>query len=372
MPTGIDTSSYSNALTKPINPLEMAGQYQGIANAMQQNRLLQQELPLLEARTQAEQQTVQQQQIATKQAQDIQGAMADLQNYKKSDGGYDYNSWMSNSVAPKHSLAMQTAFDIRNKNIGSLVAGTTDTQGNPVARTPESIATGSGMGNNANQSTNGQQASSNASGIFPAGLPADPLEQRGYFKERQAAGDSAQKDIAPLENVYGILQKHPDDQGTVLGAWNTYLAQHNIPVANSAAEAIQLTKDHAAQLQVNTNSPTDKARFDQEMANLNPNDLGGSLKRMIPYLIGTRAMAADQAQILHKAEPGGINATNIGNTRSALQPLSDPRIYELQWLAKNNPEAYKERVGSLSDIERAEITQMAGGLKKLKNPNASQ
>ena len=331
---------------------------------MQQNQVLQQQ--------------VQQQQIATKQAQDIQGALGDLQNYKTPNGGFDYNAWMSQSVAPKYPLAVRTGFDIRNKNIGSLVTGTTDAQGNPVARTPENIALGSG--NNAAPSTNGQQppagnsqsSPNSSSGVFPAGLPADPLNLRVYYAQKQAAYDSAKKDVAPLENVYDILKKNPDDQGTALGALNTYFAQHNIPMANNAAEAIQLTKDHAAQLQVNTDSPTDKARFDQEMANLNPNDLGGSLKRMIPYLIGTREMAQDQGKYLKNQEPNGIDPVKIGNARATLQPISDPRVYELNWLKKNDPSAYKARLSGLSTPELTELSDISDQVNKLNNPQQAQ
>ena len=355
----VDVSSYQNALTAPVNPLDMMGKYQGIANAQAQNALLQQELPLYQARTGVEQESLAQQQIKTKEAQDIQGALGELKNFQDEKGGTNYNAWLP-IVATKYPLAAQTAFDIRNKNIGTLSGGTTDEQGNPVARTPESIALSSGV-NAAPNGENGQQSPKSASGVFPAGLPADPLKQREYMQSVVDRGTTSQQDVSALKNMYDNVVSHPDDQGTMLGTLKTLLAQRNIDVggSNDAATILQLTKDHAKQLLVNSDNRSDQELFAKELASANPNDLGPTLKRMIPFLIGNRNMSLSQSQYLNQQAPNGVNPTAIGNARSFLGPRSDTRVYELRWLQQNDPDAFNARIKGLSPIDRASLAHMS-------------
>lgn len=368
-------SIYPSGMTpyQPPNALQQAGTMVGIKNALLQNQI--------------SQQTLQQQQIQTQQAQDIQGALGELKNYSNPQGGYDYNAWLSNSVAPKYPLAAQTAFDIRNKNAGAIVTGAYNEQGQPIVATPESTSIALGGPKNAASATvpqNGQQQpdtqqtnSSNPFGNVPTasgGLAPDPLKQRDYYQGKLADNDVAQRDIAPLENVYSILKKNPDNQGAILGAWNTYLAQHNINVNGStdAATALQITKDHAAQLNLPHSSDTDSDSMKRELANLNPADLGGSLLKMIPYLIGTRMMTQHQTQYLQKQEPYGTNPSIIGKARATLQPLSDARIYELKWLQQNNPAAFQERVSGLSNVEQKQLGDMSDAIDNLSKPQQAQ
>lgn len=71
----IDTSMYANFRVPPPNPLEMVGQYAGVQNALAQNKLLQQELPLLQLRQQAEQQQIQGNQIELNAKHQLMGAV---------------------------------------------------------------------------------------------------------------------------------------------------------------------------------------------------------------------------------------------------------------------------------------------------------
>lgn len=360
----IDTSIYNKSAPQPFNPLQTFGQYQNIANAMQQNQLLQQELPLLQARTGVEQQALLQRQIETKQAQDVQGAMGDLQNYSNRDGkGYDYNSWLSNSVAKKYPLAILKALDVKNNQIGSLVSGAYDENGKPIVATPEGVGLAmGGEANNKNQSNSDNRfmnVPTASGGLAPAQKEAASANQQ-YFQDRQSAADSAQKDQAALKNVYSLVQDPNSGQGTVLGAWKTWLAQHNVDVAgaNDAATVLQLTKDHASQLAVNTGSRTDADLLAKQIAGINPNDLSGSLKKMVPFLIGNRDMAIDQAKYINNQDPTGYNSKAIQSARSFLQPRSDTRLYELRFLQKNNPVEFAERVKSLSPADRKALAHM--------------
>lgn len=164
----IDTSSYKNALTAPVNPLDMLGKYQGIANAQTQNALLQQQLPLYQARTGVEQESLAQQQIKTREAQDIQGALGELKNFSNENGGTNYNAWLP-QVATKYPLAIQTALEIKNKNIGTLVSGAYNEKGQPIVATPEgvSLAMGGDKKSNSNPFSNVPTA--------PAGVPFNTL-----------------------------------------------------------------------------------------------------------------------------------------------------------------------------------------------------
>lgn len=348
----------AGAQVQPVNPLTQVGKAVDIRNSLYQGQIAQQQL--------------QQQQIATKQAQDIQGAMGELQNYPGQNGGYDYNSWLSNSVAQKYPLAVQTALEVRNRQIGSLVGGATDENGKPIVTTPEGV--GLALGDNTNsqsapsaeggqtQPNTQQNSGGNRFSNVPTasgGLAPDPLKQRDYLQDRQGAADAAQKDESAIKNVYALVKKGADT-GTVLGATKTWLAQHNIDVggATDAASALQLIKDHANQLAVNTGSRTDSDLLAKQIAGINPNDLNGSLKNMLPYLIGNREMALDQARYLSNKAPNGTDPSAIGKARSFLQPRSDPRVYELRFLQQNDPAAFNARMKSLSEPERKSLAHM--------------
>lgn len=348
-------SSNPYTAPQPVNGLTQLGNLVGIKNQLYQGQIAQQQIA--------------QQQIATKEAQDVQGAMGELQNYKNPNGGYDYNGWLSNSVATKYPLAVQTALQVRNQQIGSLVSGATDENGKPIVATPEGVGLALGGNGNSSPSTSGQQQpttqQTNNGNRFTnvptasAGLAPDPLKQRDYLQDRQSAADAAQKDESAIKNVYGLV-KNGADTGTVLGATKTWLAQHNIDVggATDAASTLQLIKDHANQLAVNTGSRTDQDLLAKQIAGINPNDLNGSLQKMLPYLIGNREMALDQAKYLSNAAPNGTNPTAIGNARSFLQPRSDPRVYELRFLQQNDPAAFAERVKNLSTTDLHSLNKM--------------
>jgi hypothetical protein len=345
-------SIYPSGMTpyQPPNALQQVGQAVGIKNQLMQNQIAQQ--------------TLQQQQIQTKQAQDIQGAMGELQNYKNPQGGYDYNGWLSNSVATKYPLAVSTALDIRNRQIGSLVSGAYNEQGQPIVTTPEGVGLALGGGKSASQNGQPQQSGqqTNPFSNVPTasgGLPPDPSKQRDYFQDRQDAADAAQKDESAIKNVYDLVKKGAQP-GTVIGSLNTWLAQHNIDVSGStdAASALQLIKDHASQLAVNTGSRTDSDLLAKQIAGINPNDLNGSLKKMLPYLIGNREMAQDQAKYLQNKAPNAYDPSSIANARSFLQQRSDPRVYELRFLQQNDPAAFADRVKSLSSQDRKSLAHM--------------
>jgi hypothetical protein len=101
--TEIDTSMYHTAQQQPFNPLQTIGNYQGIANAMQQNRLMQLEGPLLEQKQQLGGQEIQTGQMELDYKNALMQAQKESMN---SDGTQDtakFNRLMSAGPGALHS-----------------------------------------------------------------------------------------------------------------------------------------------------------------------------------------------------------------------------------------------------------------------------
>ena len=342
--TDFSPSIYASGVTQyqPPNALQQLSTLANTKNALVQNQIAQQ--------------TLQQQQMQTQIMQGQLDANDIIANTPRlPDGRYDTNAMKMAGALKPNSLPFINDFAL--KQYGNPVEGGVDmATGTKQLTTPGALTA--------------QQEQPNA-GTIAAELPPDPLNQRQWLQTKLAAGSSATQDKAALLNIWKNLQAPNAAQGTLLADWKIWLAQRGINVADSAdaATTLQTTKDHAAQLNVAGGGSTDLARMNTELANVNTNDLTGSLKRMVPYLIGTRDMAADQMQILHQSVPNGVDPTAIGNVRSKLAPLSDPRSYELQFLKQqtDDPTAYKTRLGNLSSADRDSLIAVRNGLATLKS-----
>lgn len=359
-----DLTMYNTGAPAQPNILQWAGQAASIQNALTENQLMQSRLPGVQAQSQ-------EQQANLAQLQDNQKLTAYLskkqsENPNTSPDPNDVGSWLATN-APLAYGSYQGWKDGR--------LALTDNGLNPITLAPQKVPLA------------GQQAQITQGAVPNAGVSGYQNVQTGtskaqeanlaanqqYFNDKQTAADTAQKDQSAISNVYGLV-KSGADTGTVVGAMKTWLAQHNIDVAgaNTGAQMLQLVKDHAAQLQVNNGSRSDDDLYAKQLANINPNDLNGSLKSMLPYLWGNRQMAIDHAHFLRKQDPtGGTNPISIGEARSFLQDHNDPRVQELRFLQQNDPSALNARMKSLSQTDRGNLAKMDNELT-IGNPSSNQ
>lgn len=401
----IDASLYHTAPAQPVNPLEMLGNYTNVSNALQQNRLLQQQLPLLQAHTQ-------QAQIDAQKAQGERVAaqyMADPA-YNTGDGvGKDFNK-MIMDASPNNPFAVVPLMQQREHYTqltqsgiippGQANAGATiskplqeviaqNSTPSQVAPTQQQVPQPQGHQNpinNTQQQPESQNSSSQAPVTSaPQSQPQTPLSQthtvmtsmppgyernqaasQQYYQEIQQAADAAKTENAALGNVYN-LSKAGAPTGQVLGSFYSYLAAHNLAPAGAQtdAERMQLIKDHAAQIATaGGGSRSDQDLFAKQLANVNENDLPKVLQNMIPYLQGNRDMKIAQANYLYKQDSSGLDPNKISASRNFLQPHSDPRIWELARLQKSDPDAFMSRIKTLDPAEARELALHSRELKR--------
>jgi len=386
MANGVDTSSYANALTAPSSPLDMMGKYQGIANAMQQNQILQQEIPLYQARVGVEQQNLAQQQMETQLKQGHLNANQIIANTPRmANGQYDTNA-MKMKAAVSDPNALPHIIDFANGQYGSLGNAGLDASGAAQLATPGQITAAQERKVASPTAVAPSQSDSTSESSTPAPTADEgmPTTRGGLAPGTLEAVTQSQKDVNAVRNAAAQvptvdsafakmqeLSKSGANTGTMLGAFHQYLAAHNMAYPGAESDAANLAEFKKYSNQVAQNSGTgldSDFRLQSRLDSITTADqIPDAVQNLVPYLRAANAGIKTRNDYYTK-KGVGIGADPV-LTQKVAQEFNDnwnPRVGEYNSLPKAEQSAY---VAKMSPADRAALKKAKEWEAILASPN---
>lgn len=360
-----NTSSYPTGANyiQPPNALTTIGQYAGVANALAENKLIQQH--------------IQQSQMNTQIMQGRQRLGEIISKNQRPDGSVDPLGVMSDAAKDplaSHPQVFSEAQNWANDQLQATPAGLGNDNA-PQSMSKQAVNQRLGGGGTAPQQPQtqpepqpGESGASQA--VPPVAAPQPPALRMGlppgynenltslqqHYQQVRNEANSVPQENAVLNNILNI-SKSGAPTGTLIGQMYQKLASTGmVPQGVSDIGAqLKTIQNHVSQLALSGGMPGSDARLEAlENSKVGSTDLPQTLQTMIPYLLAVNKSKVARAQYYAHQDPTGMNPQKIQTAQANWSANTDPRVLEYNGLPDNEKKKY---VSALSPEDAKELSQ---------------